>query len=263
MADIVESVETVKSKGYRARQQTTFEFLGTTSAMWKACAVKAIMPIVGSKQDGQPIFDIPVGYKVVNPFSEANGVAGGGCELCGHPIENFFPIKCDAKQIIMYVGSECVNNFMGAGFTSKQIRKFKEDKLRADFKVWVPKAVAELDGHTVTKTNSYGSKYGWLNEPYYSLRQTLRKDSAENLSKTWGSKKIKNCFKNARAMGLAIPDGIIEPVKPGEETLAMRPEVRPTVQASPRLSFSQMVAARLVKEVKVWQNDTWTVRSLV
>jgi hypothetical protein len=57
--------------------------------------------------EGFPMFSFPAGYKQApSPILEENT-----CQLCGHPIKNYFWLQNDARRWLLGVGSECVTHF--------------------------------------------------------------------------------------------------------------------------------------------------------
>lgn len=224
--EVVE-IKSVITDRYRARQADSFKSVGTTAGEWQPCPILEIK----EKVPGGPqviVYDIPAGYREVTPYFdsltkndmfllmrmvESAAISGQGwktyCQLCGHGIKEPRPIQHDGRKLLMFVGSECVNNFMGAGYVFHQIKIFKETKLRQQFRDWIPIALEECKKHPVK--DYYGRlNTGWIEEPFYDLRKKIFKVKNEREDKinTLSSMKIKNIFKEARALNIPIPEGV-------------------------------------------------------
>lgn len=232
MQDVIErqnevaEIKNVITNQYRAKQADNFKAVDTEASQWKACPILEIK----EKENGQQviIYDIPPGYLEVTPYFnsltkndlhllmemvQSANISGMGwktyCQLCGHGIKEPHPIQHDGKKLLMFVGSECVNNFMGAGYVFNQIKIFKETKLRQQFREWIPLALEECNRHP-TKDYYGRTNTGWIEEPYYNLRKRLFKvkNDKEDKINTLSSMKIRNIFKDARALKISIPEGI-------------------------------------------------------
>lgn len=185
---------------YRAKQYNTFQFLGTTPSMWVMCEVDDIIINEEYPTGLEPIFSIPRGYRQVEPIYEQFGKDiflktnkyGYNCQLCGHDIVWLYPISCSSKKIFMYVGSECVNNFMGAEYTTKTIKEYHHNMTRQKLSECVP--------DLVTQCNNHATGNGWLEEPYYSFRKKLYK-LQENFSE-FSHRKLINVLNKAKEIGL-------------------------------------------------------------
>lgn len=184
---------------YRAQQADSFAVLGTEPSQWTPCPIAAITKM-GIE------FVLPEGYTTVygyfeceqrkNPTGLAPGEPMKFCQLCGwSPLVNNFAIQHDGKRLLMWVGSECVNNFMGAGYVTKQIKIFKETQARAEFRKWVVGAKFECEQH---------KRMGWIEYPYYTFRNKLNKivDAYHDDVNKLSSRKIKNLFKKANELGI-------------------------------------------------------------
>lgn len=201
----VEKVIKVIKDEYRARQQDSFNRIGGGPTGWYACEIEDILP------NGQVIYMIHKDYIVVMPYTDTFGPREEGlqCELCGHWIIYRHPIENDKLRRRMDVGSECVDNFMGAGYVTKQVKKFRETKLRVAYGEWRQTGIAECN-----KRSEHGT---WLEYPYWKFRSKLEKSLPENMS----ARKIVNIFKKAKELAIPIPEGILTEPKTeeaGEET---------------------------------------------
>ena len=181
---------------FKARQMRTFEYLGTTPDMWEMCDINDII-IAGGIQ--KLIFSIPTGFKMVEPYYEIDGSRDDGyctynCQLCGHPIENLFPIFCTAKQIYMHVGSECVLSFKKAGYITKKIKIFKESKTREKFLSTVKDLIDQI--------NAQANKNGRL--PYDLWKFKSKLIDANNKIEQYGKRKINNLLNKAEELGLIV-----------------------------------------------------------
>lgn len=240
MKDEIKSTKEVVVENYQSIQAISFTHLDTRPSDWKMCKVK------GAKESGA-VFGVPKGYREVKAWSALNPTKGflDSCELCGHPIKNLYPIQCDRLEIFMYVGSECVNNFSGAGYTHKMIVEYKETTLTKIFKAWRGIVIDEawtnpecFDLHWKTneprelspysRDAKEGRKYQLKYEVYKFVEKLTKlqdfdilypdeqqKERAKNNSWRYGfdvseltSRKIANLFKKAKSLGLTIPDAI-------------------------------------------------------
>jgi len=238
--DEIKSTADVVVKNYQSIQAMSFDHLNTKPSDWKMCKVK------GAKEGGA-IFGVPKGYREVKAWTAMNPVKGflNSCELCGHPIQNLYPIQCDRLEIFMYVGSECVNNFSGAGFTHKMIVEYKETTLMKVFKAWRGIAIEEawsnpkfFELHWQTKEPrklsqwSHDAKEGreyQLQHEIWKFQDKLARLQDFDLlypdqaikekakSNPWNprkdiseltSRKVANIFKKAKSLGFIIPDNI-------------------------------------------------------
>lgn len=160
-------------------------------------------------------------------------VRGGGtlCELCGwEGIVNIWYIQNDTARLYMRVGSVCVDTFMGAQYTAKTVKIFKETRLRNAYAAWRDSALTAIETH---KERGY-----WLPGPYYQLKQRITK--AEPM--TTSSRKIVNIFKKARELSIPIPFGVLPDQTP-EETEG------PTFRAPQPVTYGQR---KRTNGVKVW-----------
>ena len=162
--DVVESIVMQKPKSYRAIQMQTFEALGSVPQDWKMCEIKDVT----RGADGYDIVDFifPEGYTEV-PHTRFHETTSSRCQLCGHPIARLFYLQNDQKKLILQVGSECVNTYVGAGYTEKAIKVFKDNRIRQNFRIWREKALDEI----------YKRKQisGWLPYEFYQLQKKLQK----------------------------------------------------------------------------------------
>jgi len=236
--DEVESETTVVTNKYRARQAYCFNMVGGGPKGWMACDID---PSTSTTEHIRYL--IPKGYTEVKAYSltpdgaqklreiqEADARARAGnsnpdkprtlCELCGFIIINPVPIKNDARQTVLYVGVVCAENFLGAGYFTKQVKTYRETKLRSAFRDWVTIALADLDSR-INRSRSWGEK-----KPYYMFRKKLQKAMGvisewDGVSK-WVSKldptkvnqlssrKIVNFLTKARyELKLGVPLGLI------------------------------------------------------
>lgn len=198
MTNTEEFTETTEIKEtFKARQMRTFEYLETTPDMWEMCDLNDII-IAGGIQ--KLIFTIPAGFRMVEPYYEIDGSQDNGyctynCQLCGHPIENLFPIYCTAKSIYMHVGSECVHSFKHAGYITKKIKIFKESKTREKFLSSVKDLIDQIDAQANKNT-------GRLPYDLYKLRNKLI--DANNKIEQYGKRKINNLLNKAEELGLKV-----------------------------------------------------------
>lgn len=193
--------------GYRAQQARSFAYVGTDASEWVACE------IIGMDDEDKPIYDEPADYETVSPYSEMMTkdevaaaqarIASGGwktlCELCGHGIMNPCPIKHDGKQLLMYVGSECVNNFMGAGYYQMSVKLFRDKKLRQLFKIWLSIAIQDC--------YAFKDRNGKMPYEIYRLKEKLSdiRDLGEDELASIATRKIKAIFRQAGKLGISAP----------------------------------------------------------
>lgn len=185
----------VKGNPYRAKQASTFQFLGTTPEMWQMCDIFDLVINEEYPTGLEPSYTIPKGYHKVEPIYEQFGLLenqlGYNCQLCGHDILWLYPIKCASKKIFMFVGSECVNNFLGAGYTIKTIREYHHNMTRQKLGECLPDLVTQCNNHEVK---------GWLDEPFYSFRKKLHE--IEKNPSEFSHRKLINVLKKAKEIGL-------------------------------------------------------------
>ena len=208
---------------YQTVQALSFASIDTVAGQWNM-----------SKVIGVGVFAIPEGYNQVYPYSTLNKLAYGEsiCELCGHDIINQFPIHCDAKRVFMFVGSECVNNFSGAGYTHKKIVEYKETTLSRIFRAWCKLARQQtyndpifhelINGHSHTWGDTVVVKHDvWkFDEKLAHLIDfnILPERKAEELRSSpfsrlrdineLSARKIANIFKKAKKLGYYVPDAV-------------------------------------------------------
>jgi len=238
------TVETIIANRYRARQMDTFRFLQTTPADWRMCEIKSIDML------GNIIWEVPADFRFVLGFSAIHpDDTAHGCELCGHPIIYPYPIRCDRLKIVMNVGSDCVNNFMGAGYTTKQVKIFKETRLRKIFQNWILSAynycTQQREGSFVPTENPHAIRCTLCNsrilntpeniqshkggcrsylarrmpERFYRYRQKISKmDSVQKIS----SRKIMNALNEARTLGIPLTTEMDELLRAEDELRAVR-----------------------------------------
>jgi hypothetical protein len=142
----------------------TFEALGSVPQDWKMCEIKDVLRGADGLDDVTFIF--PEGYIEV-PHTRFHETTSSRCQLCGHPIVRHFFLQNDQKKLILQVGSECVNTYVGAGYTEKAIKIFKDNRIRQNFRIWREKALDEI--HKRKQIS------GWLPYDFYLLQQKLKK----------------------------------------------------------------------------------------
>lgn len=195
---------------YRKRQHESFAYLETTAEEWRACEITGMNQVTSEITD----FDIDSGYATVTPISDRltpeqmaqlqdmlqnTEWAKRLCELCGHVIKDPYPIAHDKKKLVMYVGSECVNNFTPAGKEYKEKKsQFKDNLIKQKFKVWAPIAINEIwaKGKEDPSTN-------YLKPEYFRLLKAIRK-AREDPDET-SARKMRNMFKRAIELGINAP----------------------------------------------------------
>ena len=138
--------KTVIANRYRARQMDSFRFANTIPRDWVMCEIK------GVTEAGEVQYEVPA-FPTVTPFSTMYPEERMGlqCELCGHPIKYPVPIRANVQQLVMWIGSDCVNNFYGAGYVTKKIKIFMQTKLRNDFQIWLASAIRFCDSQRITR----------------------------------------------------------------------------------------------------------------
>jgi hypothetical protein len=169
--DTVDKVITTHAGSYKAIQMATFKSLDTIPSDWKMCEIKDLVFKTGLGE--VPIFFLPEGYTEI-PHTRFPETMNSRCQLCGHPILRLFYLQCDSKKIILQVGSECVNTYIGAHYTEKQIKIFKDNRVRQIFRAWRPLVMEDIEKHRGPKPTWSSYREGWLKEPYYSLLKKLR-----------------------------------------------------------------------------------------
>jgi hypothetical protein len=171
--DTVDRVITTHAGSYKAIQMETFKSFGTVPTDWKMCEIKDVVYKPGTGDVA--LFTFPEGYTEVPHTRFPETVMSARCQLCGHQIVRLFFLQCDDKKIILQVGSECVNTYIGAHYTEKQIKIFKDNRVRQIFRAWRPLVMEDIEKHRSPKPvwSSY-YREGWLKEPYYSLLKKLR-----------------------------------------------------------------------------------------
>lgn len=227
-SDEVSEITQVATPTYKRRQKESFEFVGGGPTGWRAS------PILNVTSAGSQIeFDIPPTYREVKPYEQMHPEAAGGgtlCELCGwEGIVEIWYIQEDNRRLFMRVGSVCVDTFMGAKFTAKTVKIFKETKLRNAYTAWRQSALAAI----MTHDHGY-----WLPRPYYQLKIKITKSEPETTS----SRIITNIFKKARELNIPIPADILPDQTP-EETEG------PTFRAPQPTNYGQV---KQTNGVKVW-----------
>ena len=191
--EIIFESEEILTGSYRQQQAKSFADLETNAKDWKMCEIEHV---VGNVVD----YIIPQGYlhkqteisKILNKTIPGEIFATFHCELCGHDIKYLHYIQCDFKQLYLIVGSECVNSFMGAKFVAKEIKHFKDNEIRKNYKVWKEKTLEILSQkyqmrNGVPVINYYTKKPNivyWA----YKCRQKINKTDAE----TTTARKLKN-----------------------------------------------------------------------
>jgi hypothetical protein len=110
---------------YREIVRANLEHMGTPSSEWAPVPVKGMAETTGPK--GTPVtmpeFDFPAGYsKAPTLYPQSGGAENGSCELCAHPIRNFYWLQNDARRWTLAVGSECVTHF-GEGKTGERLTR--------------------------------------------------------------------------------------------------------------------------------------------
>ncbi len=127
-------LRTIPINKYRAQHIESFKSVGTVASDWKTCRVSKLSSI------STPTFETPT-YTEVTPYynklvEEKGREAADAyvrkleldgfvlCQLCGCPRVKYpWPIVCREKELLMNVGSECVDNFMDPdNKTTKQIK---------------------------------------------------------------------------------------------------------------------------------------------
>jgi hypothetical protein len=164
----------------------TFKSLDTVPSDWKMCEIKDLVFKTGLGE--VPIFLLPEGYTEI-PHTRFPETMNTRCQLCGHLIVRQFYLRCDSKKYILQVGSECVNTYIGAHHTEKQIKIFKDNRVRQIFRAWRPLVMEDIEKHRQPKKPWQWE--GWLSEPYYSLMRKLR-----TLDDMKSSSRILNNFMN-------------------------------------------------------------------
>jgi len=230
----------VATNTYKRRQAESFAFVGGGPDGWRVSTVRNVRTSLSPKgqQITRPEFDIPA-YRWVTPYSDMHPEARGGgayCELCGWAgIVDIWYIQNDSKWLIMQVGSVCVNTFMGAEFTAKTVRKFRENKLRIAYDGWRDGAVVEIN-----KRGTGASQ--WLSYSLYQFKQKIIKSYPETTS----SRVILNIFKKARTFNLPIPAEVL-PDQTAEQTVGPDFGKKDTPRQGP--TYSQ---TKQTNGVKVW-----------
>lgn len=194
---------------YRTRQAESFASVGTTAADWKVCRITGLITGDIPSFESLPPYDevTPIYNKLVKELGREaaaeyiDRVEGSGqfrlCQLCGCPkVKHPCPIQCDSKELLMYIGSECVTNYMDADENiARQVRLYKEKRIRELFDDWVYNGIQQCylyrDFHESI----------WIG--YKRFQKKLR--VAEENIKSYGALKIKNLFKQAYELGLTIP----------------------------------------------------------
>jgi hypothetical protein len=232
--DEVEAVETViqgsQKAQYLARQKDSFMELGGGPQGWRPAPLEGIEHRYSpgdTLRMGKPQiiyhFAIPADYNEVYPYSaiivrKHNADPDNAdnqmniqqlnhdvyCQLCGWaPLVNHWPILNDKRRLVVQVGSECVENFMGAGYLTKEVKKFRATKFREAFDSWIEGAQEECESHRgPSYKNKWGSmQAGWLPEEYFFFEKKLGKLEAKTLT----TRKIVNIFKAAYELKLTIP----------------------------------------------------------
>lgn len=210
MSDESELKEITGGKSYRTRQEESFAYVGTTAKEWRACDITAMNQVTGEPTE----FDIDSSYETVTPISDrltpeqmaelqeklqATEWAKGLCELCGHVIRYSRPIAHDKKKLVMYVGSECVDNFTHAGKEyKKKEAAFKDQLVKSKFKVWLP--IAKNDIWAKGKEDADSNRLAY---PYFKFLKDLEK--AEIVVDDLSARKIHNIFKRANKLGISSP----------------------------------------------------------
>ena len=162
--DVVESVVMQKPKSYRAIQMQTFESLGSIPKDWVMCKIRDVF--TGPNGLEEVTFFFPEGYTEI-PHTRFHETTSSRCQLCGHPIVRHFFLQNDQKKLILQVGSECVNTYVGAGYTEKAIKIFKDNRIRQNFRIWREKALAEIEKHRQSNH--------WLPFEYFQLQKKINK----------------------------------------------------------------------------------------
>ena len=185
--DEVESSVIVHGNSYRAIQMETFASLHTTPSDWTPCEIKDVFDLPNGGEE--VIYIFPDGYTEVphNQFDESTG--GLRCQLCGHPITYTHFIQCDSKQLILQVGSECINTYHGAHYTDKMIKTFKDNRIREQYRIWRGHIITDIETHT--RPNST-----WLPYDLFKLKQKILKTDALKTT----SRKLSNLMKKGNTL---------------------------------------------------------------
>lgn len=216
--DEVENIKKLTPKNYKAIQFSTFRKLKTYPSMWEACKIKSL----GMDKKGHETitFDIPSDYETVMPFTDSlsseqlmsiqaiyqsNIIRGEGavqpCELCGHGIKHAYPIKCDSKKLLMWVGNVCVGSFLGAEYMIKMVTEFKETLLRKIVNSWKGLAIKEI--HTNPRFKEYNKfNEDWIKYDHYKFADKL---AFKTNTKTMTSRKLINLLRTAKYLQIQIP----------------------------------------------------------
>ena len=205
MTEEVIKEEKVLKDTYKNVQALSFDYLNTTPNDWEMGGITAYNRVA-------PRFKVPEGFENVHAWSELNPELANRstyaytetqpCELCGHPIKHLHLIQNDDKEIYMWVGSECVNSFKGAGFSYKTIKEYRETVLHSLFEEWIKIAL-------IDKGWEAHKKSGWYQYPkhIYNFRKELQKYwSGELPVNSISARKIINRFKQADGYGVSIPE---------------------------------------------------------
>lgn len=199
--------KTVFLHNYKARQAESFQSLGTTAADWEVC------DIIGVYSGDIPDYELPP-YDEVRPYFDklvieigrdaadayvASAEFGCICQLCGcRKVKYACPIQCDSKKLMMFVGTECVTNFMDANQNvTKQIRLYKENKLRELFRKWVYNGINQCYAY-----REHGNRSPLIYD-YWKFKRKL--EDMQDYLEQYSSRQIRNTFKKASGLGLVIP----------------------------------------------------------
>ena len=213
--DEIESVIIQNKHVYKNIQRENFGRLNTLPQEWTPCE---ILDIVSKNGKDSILFNIPSGYKTVNPYSDSlsvedlhliqsvfqsNAIRGEGfqasCELCGHGVKNQFPIKNDSKKLLMWVGNVCVDTFMGAEYVREVIIKFKETKIRKIVNVWKPLAILDI-----WENPEFQEKHDTTRLVYKYWKFVNELEFKTN-TKTLTTRKLINVLRAAKSLKINIP----------------------------------------------------------
>jgi hypothetical protein len=183
------------AKNFYKRTGEVFAKLGTSPSAWKPCNVA---DWIFDGETEYPVWSLPKGYKVAptehaiveqqlfdrwasNAMNMTKPFSSHKCHLCGHLIVNVYYIQHDEKQLIMKVGSECVENYHLADMCRDTLKEhFKV--VKKNFKAqYIEEKYHDLENRLTVAASGHKKSGKWMPRWLWEANKKLDKNYVKTI----------------------------------------------------------------------------------